>query len=187
MIDSAGFHSDMVWSNMTAIINPGYPHIAMPESAWEDFKKDVLDFYPGEPVTCRERSWCYFFTTCDDLKKRMPDLNFSFKANDGETVTYSVPPKSYLYPDVDYRTNLTICHVGITAQRYKDVNYWMLGGPFMENFYVTYDATDPEQLKVGISANEADPVSTIIFVVAFATAGAIFSVFIGLGICLCMR
>jgi len=35
------------------------------------------------------------------------------------------------------------------------MEHWVLGGQFMENFYVTYDATNSEQLRIGLSYNEA--------------------------------
>ena len=57
----------------------------------------------------------------------------------------------------------------------------------MENFYVTYDATDPQQLKVGLSAVEADPTSTALFIAAVILAGSLLSLFIGVGICICVR
>ena len=43
--------------------------------------------------------------------------------------------------------------MGIVAQKYNEFDHFILGQVFMENFYVTYDATNPEQLKVGISLN----------------------------------
>jgi len=49
---------------MSALIDPGYPFIAMPYSAFEIFKKDVMEAYPDEPVTCTNMAWCYFFTPC---------------------------------------------------------------------------------------------------------------------------
>ena len=86
----------------------------------------------------------------------MPDLRFTFAVNGRDPVTYRVPPKSFLYSDVDYRTNITTCHLGIIGQKYNDMEHWTLGGAFMENFYVTYDAADPQQLRVGLSSNVAE-------------------------------
>ena len=97
MIDQAGWHNEMLWSNMPALINPGYPHIAMPKEAFDKFKTDVLGAYPDEAVTCHGDDWCYFFKSCKALEEKMPDLKFSFKTNDGDSVTYNVPPKSFLY------------------------------------------------------------------------------------------
>jgi len=85
----------------------------------------------------------------------MPDLKFSFKTNEeeksGDVTTYNITPNSFLYPDTDYRTNITTCHLGVIGQRWNDMDHWVLGSAFMENFYVTYDATSPEQLRVGLS------------------------------------
>lgn len=77
----------------------------------------MMDAYPDEPVTCTNVGWCYFFTSCDKLKEDMPDLTFSFKSIDAEgkaeLANYSIKPISFLYADVDYRTNITTCHLGI--------------------------------------------------------------------------
>ena len=105
-----------------------------------------MNAYPDEPVTCTSMDWCYFFTPCEDLREDMPDMKFSFKTNEegGELVTYSIKPLSFLYSDVDYRTKIKTCHLGIIGQKWNDMEHWVLGGAFMENFYVTYDATNSE-------------------------------------------
>ena len=83
----------------------------------------------------------------------MPDLMFSFpnEYTETNTITYKVPAKSFLFKDTDLFTKETYCHLGIVAQSYKEFDHFILGQVFMENFYVTYDATNPEQLRVGIS------------------------------------
>ena len=112
--DSAGFHSDMIWNNTHALIDPGYPFIGLPEVYFEQFKQDILTAYPDEPITCHKNDWCYFMNACDIIEKKMPDFRFTFPVNHYfGAVTYRVPPKSFLYHDVDYRTNITMCHVGI--------------------------------------------------------------------------
>lgn len=104
-LDSVQFHSENILSSqIPALIDPGYPFISMPETEFESFKTDIMAAYPDEPVTCTSMNWCYFFTPCEKLRDGMPDLKFSFKTNDGELTTYSVPPLSFLYSDTDYRT-----------------------------------------------------------------------------------
>lgn len=164
----------------------------MPISAFENFKKDVLEAYPDEPVTCTAMDWCYFFTPCDKLMDDMPDLKFSFATNEGEVdelTTYNIKPKSFLYADVDYRTNITTCHLGIIGQRYNDMEHWVLGGAFMENFYVTFDATSPEQLRVGLSYNEVEEpkLSNFVMLLLLLIVGFLLVIFIVLGICCCCR
>merc|ERR1712140_111657 len=104
----------------------------MPSSSFEKFKEDVMNAYPDEPVTCTSMDWCYFFTPCEDLREDMPDMKFSFKTNEegGELVTYSIKPLSFLYSDVDYRTNIKTCHLGIIGQKWNDMDHWVLGGAF---------------------------------------------------------
>ena len=165
----------------------------MPVSEFEAFKQDIMDAYPDEPVTCTNMAWCYFFTPCDVLMEEMPDLKFSFKTNkdNGEDLTtYKVKPISFLYADVDYRTNITTCHLGVIGQRWNDNEHWVLGGAFMENFYVTYDATDREQLRIGLSYNEAaDGLfnSNLALILCLIIVVFLLFVFLILAICFCCR
>ena len=122
----------------------------------------------------------------------MPDLKFTFAVNGRNPVTYRVPPKSFLYSDVDYRTNLTTCHLGIIGQKYNDMDYWTLGGAFMENFYVTYDAADPQQLRVGLSSNVAEEErqkfgEAFTVWLAVILGAALVAVFAILILCICVR
>ena len=112
--------------------------------------------------------------------------------NGRDPVTYRVPPKSFLYSDVDYRTNLTTCHLGIIGQKYNDMEHWTLGGAFMENFYVTYDAADPQQLRVGLSSNVAEEErakfgQAFTLWLAVILGVALVAVFAILIICICVR
>ena len=59
------FHGSSLWTDMPALVDPGYPFIAMPKSAFEAFKQDIMTAYPQEPVTCTSMDWCYFFTPCE--------------------------------------------------------------------------------------------------------------------------
>jgi len=118
--------------------------------------------YPQHPINCTKEDWCIFNTPCSEIEKDMPDLVFSFPTEHYllSTVFYKVPPKSFLFNDFDLVTEETFCHLGIVAQNYKEFDHFILGQVFMENFYVTYDATDPDQLKVGISQMLDDQIST---------------------------
>ena len=195
-LDSVEFNGeDLLPEKMTALINPGYPFIAMPVSAFEKFKKDLMDAYPDEPVTCTSMDWCYFFTPCDKLRDDMPDIKMGFKTNDvneegvSEVTTYNIKPLSFLYADVDYRTNITTCHLGVIGQKYNDNDHWVLGGAFMENFYVTFDAMNPQQLRVGLSYEYAEEkkVSNIVMLMCLLLIGFLIVVTIVLGICVCCR
>ena len=70
------------------------------------------------------------------------------------------------------------------------MEHWVLGGAFMENFYVTFDATSPEQLKVGLSFNDkADllVLTPLILTLSLIVVGVLLALFIVVGICCCCR
>ena len=81
----------------------------------------------------------------------MPDLHITFEAlkehegSEVELVTYTVSPDNFLFEDVNQ------CHIGIVNLE-ESSEYIVLGPVFMENFYVTFDATEYyHYLRVGIS------------------------------------
>lgn len=59
----------------------------------------------------------------------------------------------------------------------------------MENFYVTYDATNSEQLRIGLSSNEAEATvfSNLVLWICLLLAGMLVVVFAILFICFCCR
>ena len=111
--------------------------------------------YPDEPVTCSDDEWCYFLTHCDKIFDRMADLTFTFPTDhdDLKAVTFRIPPKSFLFSDKDMRTGLEMCHLGVVQQRFSDLDHFILGSAFMENFYVVFDARNPNEHKVALSYN----------------------------------
>ena len=88
----------------------------MPKDAFAAFKNDVVSAYPDEPVTCTDFDWCYFYKPCSQIGEKMPDLKFYFPMEDGTSKKFSVPAKSFLYSDVDPKTNLAMCHLGVIGQ-----------------------------------------------------------------------
>jgi len=113
--DSASFKTEELWKGWHALIDPGFPFIAMPKQAFETFQNDLKTAYPDEPVTCSGSEWCYFLTPCSKIIDKMPDLAFTFPTEhkDLKAVTYKIPAKSFLISDVDPRSKLDVCHVGI--------------------------------------------------------------------------
>jgi len=99
-----------------ALINPGFPFIGMPEDAFLAFKTDLFTAYPDEKLTCTDKDWCYFYSPCSTIGERMPDLKFFFPMEDGTSKKFSVPAKSFLYNDLEKKTNQTICHLGVIGQ-----------------------------------------------------------------------
>ena len=59
----------------------------------------------------------------------------------------------------------------------------------MENFYVTYDATDSENLKIGLSHIEVEDAghSTLLTVIVIILAALIMLLFVALFVCICCR
>ena len=50
----AGFHEDKIWENVHALIDPGFPFIAMPWTHWLLFKEDLLNQYK---VATEYKNW----------------------------------------------------------------------------------------------------------------------------------
>ena len=52
--DSAGFASQEVWKGWHAVMDPGYPFMALPKMAFDMFKNDLMKAYPESPLTCSD-------------------------------------------------------------------------------------------------------------------------------------
>ena len=46
--DSAGFHSDTIFKDLHALVDPGYPFIGMPNNHFVHFKNDLTKAYPSD-------------------------------------------------------------------------------------------------------------------------------------------
>lgn len=151
------FQDNDLLVNQRALINPGFPFIGMPKSCFETFKQEVIAYHTDDNLTCEDLDWCYFVKSCDLMSKEMPDLSFTFQTADGGYQKFSVPSKSLLYSETNQTTGLEYCHLGVIGQKYTDSETWILGQSFMENFYVTFDATDVDKLQVGIAYTPSAP------------------------------
>lgn len=151
--DSAGFNAEFLWNNTHALVDPGYPFIGMPFYYFNLFEKELAKVYPDHSINCRKEDWCQFDVPCSEIEADMPDLTFTFPVDHHtmNTAIYKVPAKSFLFNDSDFITNTHTCHLGVVAQRYAEFDHFILGQVFMENFYVTFDGTNPDQLRVGLS------------------------------------
>ena len=139
-LNSASLHDELFeGKTMHAVIDPAYPYMAMPKNVFAKFTELMMQEFPNEPVTCKGSDWCYFFTPCEQVASFIPAMTFSVTNTDGDNVELIIPSKSFLYTDVDRKTNLTTCHVGVIAQKYTDKDVWVLGQAFMENFYTVFD------------------------------------------------
>ena len=76
---------------------------------------------------------------------------------------------------------------------YSTTDHFILGQVFMENFYVTYDASNPEQHRLGLSFNvdvEAGKEDkNLTFAIAFIliTVSVLLMIGVTLTVCLCVR
>lgn len=64
---SIGFTTKAISHLTRALINPGFPFIGMPIDAFQNFKIELEDAYPEEPVTCTALDWCYFYKPCEAI------------------------------------------------------------------------------------------------------------------------
>lgn len=74
-----------------------------------------------------------------------------FKIGSGESANYyTIPASSFLFKDED--VGKEVCHLAIVTQKFTHMDYWILGGAFMNNFYVVYDA-DNVHPRVGMAVS----------------------------------
>jgi hypothetical protein len=122
------------------------PFIAAPIEEFERFKENLKAAHPEKNLVCTRYDWCYFIGECEELSKVVDPLTFVF-GNKDTNKTFTIPSESFMIPDLDYRTNLTLCHLGIVGQKWTtSFDTWRLGETFMQNFYTAFDATNPNQL-----------------------------------------
>ena len=70
--------------------------------------------------------------------------------------TYEIPASSYTADGKDYAGD-NICNLYIIGQSFSDVSYWTLGESFLKHHYVTYDASDSSQPRVGLARSTTGP------------------------------
>ena len=190
--NSVDFHRENVYNDMHALIDPGYPFIGMPFHEFETFKEVLADKFPDHPIDCETEDWCHFGVPCDDIRKDMPDLKFSFPIEHHllSTAVYTVRSDSFLFKNIEEDTESETCHLMIVPQKFSEFDHFILGQVFMENFYVTYDATNPDQLRVGISqllvvpeGKETMSVGAEVTLITIAVLLGFFIAIIGIWIC----
>lgn len=77
-MQNIGFHEENVWTDKYALIDPGYPFIAMPKDEFVHFIEDLLTVHPEHNIKCDEMDWCTFNSTCDQVRDKVPDMTFKF-------------------------------------------------------------------------------------------------------------
>ena len=63
---------------------------------------------------------------------------------------YNIPASSFLFPAKEARTEKDICQLGVVGQRFNDIDYWVLGESFLQNYYIAFDASK-DKPYVGIT------------------------------------
>ena len=122
------------------MINPGFPFIAAPLYQFEKFKQDILSVWTNGVKCNADFDYCTFYTHCDEVAKMLPDLVFTL-GPDVHQLYYNIPASSFLFPNQDTKTKEDICQLGVIGQRFSDVDYWVLGDSFLQNYYVAFDAS----------------------------------------------
>jgi len=61
-----------------------------------------------------------------------------------------VPPESFLFDETGLKDAGNTCHLGITGQNYHDIDYWILGDTFLQNYYVVFDASS-QSPQIGLT------------------------------------
>ena len=51
-----------------------------------------------------------------------------------------MPAESFLFQEVDPSYNIDTCHLAIIGQNFHNLDYWVLGDTFLQNYYVAFDA-----------------------------------------------
>ena len=92
-------------------------------------------------MTCTRYDWCYFETKCSIVRESLKPLIFTLGTG-SEAESFTVPADSYLFQEVDPSYKVEVCHLGIIGQDYHNLDYWVLGETFLQNYYVAFDATN---------------------------------------------
>jgi hypothetical protein len=135
------------------LINPGFPFIAAPRSAFEDFK-DKLEaelIKHKKELICKTDGWCYVLESCSTLTPKLPKMAFQLGKN--EHARHLVLPASNYFIDyIDDQTQELSCHLGIVGNSNAvaiEEGRWVLGRTFMSSYYTTFNATNSTQPSIG--------------------------------------
>ena len=111
-----------------------------------------------------------------------------------DTVTFEVPAKSFLFNDTDLRTKLKTCHLGVVRQRFSDLDHFVLGSAFMENFYVVFDGENPKGNLIALnyqgvieSTGVENSGKHFVMFIAFVVGGAMLILMAVLITCACIK
>ena len=146
------FHGEDILNKTTkALLNPGHPFIAAPIDEFEYFKEALKAAHPETNLVCTRYDWCYFVESCESIKDSIDPLVFTF-GDSTNNKTFTLDAEAIMLNDTDYRTNLSLCHLALVGQKWSSsFDTWRLGESFMQRFYTAFDASNPNQLQIGLS------------------------------------
>jgi len=133
-----------------ALINPAFPFIAAPIGEFNAFKNQVKALNIDNSLVCNNLDWCYFETKCDNVRDKVPNLQFKLGAGDQATI-FSISSDSFLFKEENAKKKKYNCHLAIVGQDFTDHDYWVLGDIFNYNFYTVFDAEDEQNPKIGLA------------------------------------
>lgn len=131
-------HDHLLERPTQVLINPSFPFISAPRGDFVKFMQDLKDSYSDMPLICTDFEFCYYETQCSDISSKINPLIFKL-GNEAEGEYFSVPPQSFLFDETEYNDGPT-CHLAICGQNFHDIDYWILGDTFMQNYYTVFDA-----------------------------------------------
>ena len=65
-----------------ALINPAFPFIAAPIGEFNAFKRQLKSIDVDDSLVCNNLDWCYFEAKCDDIRDKVPNLQFKLGSGD---------------------------------------------------------------------------------------------------------
>ena len=71
--------------------------------------------------------------------------------------SYEIPASAYTGQTTDPVGGGDMCNIYIIGQSFSDVSYWTLGESFLRHHYVTFDASDSSQPRVGLVPSTTGP------------------------------
>ena len=119
-------------------------------------------------------------------------MEFKFKVeHELEELTFKVPARQYADDEYIPSMDASICHINVVPQKMVESDTFVFGETFMQNFYTTFDARDPMNLKVGLSYNLQEEMNkrTMSFALALVLifAGVLAVLVAVMTACICLR
>ena len=109
-----------------------------------------------------------------------------FKLGSQENGEYfTVPPESFLFEEVDPSTDQETCHLAIIGQNFNNLNYWVLGDTFLQNYYSVFDASGTPQVGITLERGSIgqiglDKHTTLVYAIAITMVVLLAGIFCSL-------